>query len=72
MSVSYGFRDGIAVLWLSDPARRKALSRAIVFGAFAALSRSREDNARAIVLAGRGTAPGTARGCRSAGIELRR
>ena len=56
MSVSYELRDGIAVVWLDDPARRNALSRAIVSGLFAALSRSRKDNARAIVLAGRGTA----------------
>jgi enoyl-CoA hydratase/carnithine racemase len=56
MSVSYELRDGIAVLWLDDPARRNALSRAIVSGMFAALARSREDNARAIVVAGRGKA----------------
>ncbi len=56
MSVSYELRDGIAVLWLDDPARRNALSRAIVSGMLAALTRSRDDNARAIVLAGRGTA----------------
>lgn len=54
--MSYELREGIAVLWLDDPARRNALSRAIVSGMFAALSRSREDNARAIVVAGRGTA----------------
>ena len=56
MSVSYELRGGVAVLWLDDPARRNALSRAIVSGMVAALSRSRTDNARAIVLAGRGTA----------------
>jgi enoyl-CoA hydratase/carnithine racemase len=56
MSVSYELRDGIAVLWLDDPARRNALSRAIVSGLFAALARSREDRARAIVIGGRGTA----------------
>ncbi|PWB65125.1 MAG: enoyl-CoA hydratase/isomerase family protein [Bradyrhizobiaceae bacterium] len=56
MTVGYELREGVAVLWLDDLARRNALSRAIVSRMFAALARSRDDNARAIVLAGRGPA----------------
>lgn len=56
MSVSYELRDHIALLWLDDPARRNALSRAIVSGMLSALERARRENARAIVIAARGPA----------------
>jgi enoyl-CoA hydratase len=55
MAVSYERREHIAVFWLDDPKRRNALSRAIVTGMRAALQASRDDNARAIVIAARGS-----------------
>jgi len=56
VSVRYELQQHVAVLTLDDPARRNALSRAIVSGMLAALARSGEEGARAVVVTGAGKA----------------
>jgi enoyl-CoA hydratase/carnithine racemase len=56
MTVRYERRGYVAVLTLSDVSRRNALSRAIVRSMLESLLRAAAEHARAIVIAGDGTA----------------
>ncbi len=54
MSVKYEMRGHAAVLTLSDPPRRNALSRVIVSDMLACLERARRERARGVVIAADG------------------
>jgi enoyl-CoA hydratase/carnithine racemase len=56
MPIAFEMRGHIAVITLDEPARRNALSRALVRGLFDALARSVNEHARAIVIAANGPA----------------
>lgn len=56
MSTSYELRENVSVIWLDHAPTRNALSRAIVTGIMESVERSRQDKARAIVIAGKGAA----------------
>jgi len=56
MPIEYSLREDIAIVTLSDPDRRNALSRASIAGLHAAMTRSREDGARGVVIAAKGPA----------------
>jgi len=56
MTVRYELRRRVAILTLNDPARRNALSRAIVRGMFEGLQQATAEGARGIVVAGEGKA----------------
>jgi enoyl-CoA hydratase/carnithine racemase len=56
MTVRFEMDGAIGVATLADPARRNALSRAIVRGLFSALDQARACRARALVITGEGTA----------------
>lgn len=56
MTVRYELRGHVAILTLDDPARRNALSRAIVRGMLDGLQRATAEGARGIVVAGEGKA----------------
>lgn len=54
MTVHYAIEDRVAVLTLSDPPRRNALSRVIVRDMLAHLSRARQEHVRGVVIAATG------------------
>lgn len=56
MPIEYSLREDIAIVTLSEPDRRNALSRASVAGLHDAMARSRDDGARGVVIAARGPA----------------
>lgn len=56
MPIEYSLREDIAIITLSDPDRRNALSRASILGLHEAMARSRVDGARGVVIAAKGPA----------------
>lgn len=56
MTVDYSCAEGIAQVHLNRPERLNAVVPALVEDLLAAFARAREDQARVIVLAGRGKA----------------
>lgn len=54
--VTFEMRGPVALLTLNDPARRNALSRALVGGLIGGVERSRREGARAVVIAANGPA----------------
>jgi enoyl-CoA hydratase/carnithine racemase len=56
MPIEYSLREDIAIITLSDPDRRNALSRASIRGLHEAMARSRDDRARGVVIAAKGPA----------------
>ena len=54
MTVSYHVDDRVAILTLDDAPRRNALSKAMIVDLNRLLDRSRQDGARAVVLAAKG------------------